>query len=116
MLRPAAKDQIYNIADEDNRTYLEVYQTIAKVIGVPTPKKHVPVWLANFAALLYETKCRIFNEKPNVTKMRTSIARLTRNRPVNIEKAKKELGYAPKYNLEEGLKKTWEDMNASTRQ
>ncbi len=113
MLRPAARDRIYNIANEDNHTYLEVYQTIAKVIEVPEPKKHVPVWLANFAALLYETKCRIFNQKPNVTKMRASIARLTRNRPVNIEKAKKEIGYAPKYNLEEGLKKTWEELKIS---
>lgn len=113
MLRPAAKNQIYNIADAEAHTYNEVYYTISRVLEIPAPEKHIPVWLAKFGALLYEIKCKIQGKKPSVTMMRSSISRLTRNRIVSIEKAKRELGYSPKYTLEEGMRKTREGMKIS---
>ncbi len=107
MLKPKAKNRIYHIADDDPHTYREVYETIAEVSGCRKPEKHVPVFLVKCVALLHETKCRIIGKKPNVTKMRSSIERLIRERIVCIEKAKKELGYKPKYDLEKGMKKTY---------
>ena len=108
MLRPAAKNQIYNIADADPHTYLEVYETIAKAMNIEMPTKHVPIWLANIGAYVYEAKCKMSGKTPKVTKTRASIRRLTRNRLVNIKKAEKDIDYAPKYTLEAGMKKTWE--------
>ncbi len=113
MLRPAARNQIYNITDGGEHTYGEVYDTIAKALEIPPPERHVPVWLANFAASMYEAKCRILGSEPNVTKMRSSIARLIRNRPVSIEKARNEIDYSPKYALEKGIKKTWDALKAA---
>ncbi len=112
MLRPKAKNQTYNIADSDPHTYKEVYETIAKTLELPVPEKHVPIWLANFGALIYEAKCKMLGKKPSVTMMRASIVRLTRNRIVNIEKARNEIGYSPKYSVEEGMKKTLKEMQA----
>lgn len=111
-LRPIARNKIYNIADADPHTYKEAYEAIARSIGTEPPKSHVPVFIAKLMAWLHEAKCRIAGEAPNVTKSRASIARLVRNRLVSIEKAKKELGFEPKYSLEEGMKKTVEEMQA----
>ena len=108
MLKDKAENQIYHIADGDLHTYLETYKIISETIGAPVPKKHIPVFLIKILALLHETKCRMLNQKPNVTKMRSSIDRLIRERTVSIEKAKKELGYNPKYDLKTGMKKTYE--------
>jgi len=108
MLKDKAKNQTYHIADNDPHTYLETYKLISETIGAPEPKKHVPVVLVKAMALLHETKCNILNRKPNVTKMRSSIDRLIRNRIVSIKKAKNELGYNPKYDLKTGMKKTYD--------
>lgn len=116
MLRTKAKNQTYNIADNDPHTYKEVYETIARVLEIPAPAKHVPIWLAKAGAFIYETKCRILGKKPSVTMMRASILRLTRNRLVNIEKARNEIGFSPKYSVEDGMKKTLEEMNGLKNQ
>ncbi|MCK5334070.1 MAG: NAD(P)-dependent oxidoreductase [Candidatus Aenigmarchaeota archaeon] len=101
-----AKNQIYNIANSDPHTYKETYFAICDALEIARPKKQVPLWLANLAALMHETKCRLLGKRPKVTKMRASIARLVRNRIVSIDKAEKELGYKPKYGLEKGIKAT----------
>ncbi|RLG15890.1 MAG: hypothetical protein DRN71_00185 [Candidatus Nanohalarchaeota archaeon] len=108
MLKGKAENQIYHIADNDPHTYLETYKIISGTIDVPEPKKHVPVVLVKAMALIHETKCTVLKQKPDVTKMRSSIDRLIRNRIVSIKKAKKELGYDPKYDLKTGMKKTYE--------
>ncbi len=108
MLKDKAENQIYHIADNDPHTYLETYKIISETIGAPVPKKHIPVLLIKAMALLHETKCKILKQKPNVTKMTSSIDRLIRNRTVSIEKAKKELGYNPRYDLKRGMKKTYD--------
>lgn len=101
-----AENRIYNIANSDPHTYKETYFSICDALEIPRPKTRVPLWLANLAALMHETKCRLRGKRPNVTRMRASIARLVRNRIVNIDKAKKELGYEPKYGLEKGIATT----------
>lgn len=110
MLKGKPKNQIYHIAAGDPHTYLETYKIICKILDLPEPKKHIPIFLVKTAAFLHETKCRLTGKRPNVTKMRSSIDRLIRNRIVNIEKAKKELGYNPKYKLETGIKKTHKSL------
>ena len=101
-----AENQIYNIANSDPHTYKETYFAICDALKIARPKKHVPLWLANIGALMHETKCRLRRKRPNVTKMRASIARLVRNRIVCTDKAEKELGYKPKYGLEKGIEAT----------
>ena len=101
-----AENQIYNIANSDPHTYKETYFAICDAMEIARPKKHVPIWIANIAALMHETKCRLTGKRPNVTKMRASIARLVRNRIVSITKAEKELGYKPKYGLKKGIEAT----------
>ncbi|MBI1973381.1 NAD(P)-dependent oxidoreductase, partial [Candidatus Micrarchaeota archaeon] len=105
-LKPAAENKVYNIAGPDAKTYYQTYQLICKVLGIEMTHKHVPKWLVNAACLVHETKCRLTGKKPNVTLMRTSVLRLTENRLISIEKAKRELGYKPKVTTEEAIRKT----------
>jgi len=110
MLRPAAKNQTYDIAEAEPHKYNQVYYTITRVLECPAPERHVPVWIAMIGAFFYELKSKLAHKKPNVTMMMASIKRLTSNRKVSIEKAKRDLEYSPRYSLEEAMKKTWEEL------
>ncbi|MBN3037515.1 MAG: NAD(P)-dependent oxidoreductase [Candidatus Diapherotrites archaeon] len=111
-LLPQAKNQIYNIAAKDVHTYKETYRLVKKALHMRFKDKHIPVTAAKAAALMHETRARLRGERPNVTKMRASIERLIRNRVVDIEKAERELGFKPKYGLEQGLEKTAGELSS----
>ncbi|MBU4246613.1 MAG: NAD-dependent epimerase/dehydratase family protein [Nanoarchaeota archaeon] len=110
MLRQIAKNQVYNIAEAEPHKYNEVYFTITRVLVCPAPEKHMPVWIAIIGAFFYELKCKLAHKKPSVTLMMASIKRLTSNRIVSIEKAKRDLDYSPKYTLKDAMSKTAEGL------
>ncbi|MCD6522600.1 MAG: NAD(P)-dependent oxidoreductase [Candidatus Diapherotrites archaeon] len=109
-MQPQAKNQIYHVAGPDVHTYEETYKIIRKVLHLRFKPKRIPVALAKAAAIAHETKSKISGERPSITKMRSSIQRLVRNRIIDISKAKKELGFNPKYNLEKALEKTAKEL------
>ncbi len=112
MLRPVAKNQIYNIAEAEPHRYNQIYYTITRVLERPTPERHIPVWIAMIGAFFYELKCKLAHKKPRVTMMMASIKRLTSNRRVSIEKAKRDLEYSPKCSLEDAMRLTAEGLKA----
>jgi nucleoside-diphosphate-sugar epimerase len=69
---------IYNIADDDPAPASEWLPELARTIGAPPPR-HVPVWLARLVA------------------GETAVAMMTELRGVSNAKAKRELGWAPRY-------------------
>lgn len=69
---------IYNVADDDPAPVSEWLPELAKDIGAPPPR-HVPVWLGRLAA------------------GETAVAMMTELRGVSNAKAKRELGWQPKY-------------------
>ena len=73
----------------------------------------MPIWLALIGAFFYELKCKLKHKKPNVTMMMASIKRLTSNRKVSIEKAKRDLEYSPRYSLEDAMRLTAEGLKAA---
>ncbi len=106
-LKHEAKNEIFNIADGDPKTYREVYQDISDALGVEMPTKTVPVFLAKFLARLKEKR-----GKADTTTKVSSITRLVRNRIVDISKARKVLGYDPKYDFKTGIKKTIKELKS----
>lgn len=105
-----AKNQIYHIAGPDPHTYKETYELMANALGVEVPSNTIPVAVAKARALAHETSSKIQGKKPNVTLLRASIDRLVRNRVVSIEKAKREIGFEPKFTLEKGMEKTVKEL------
>lgn len=101
-----AKNQIYHVAGLDVHTYKETYEIMAELLEVEMTTRTVPVMFAKMRALTHEASSKVKGKPPKVTMMRSSIDRLVRNRVVSIDKAKKELGYKPRYSLREGMRET----------
>lgn len=101
-----ATSQIFHIATNDVNTYEQVYKMITDVLDVGMTTKHVPEWLAMAAAGFHEWKSRMRGKKPKLTKMKSSIKRLTRNRIISTKKAREILGFEPKYSTKEALRET----------
>ena len=98
-----AINQTYVISDEKPCTMNEFICTIARELKVRKPL-HIPKVVAYSSAIFFETLARIVKKEPLLSFSR--IRNLTSHHSFSIEKAKKELGYKPKINLRQGIKKT----------
>ena len=98
--------QIFTIGGEKYVTLNELAEKIATVLNKEVPKTHIPVFPVWFAGLLCEIICKPFRIKPPIFRRRVDF--FVKDRAFDISKAKRILGYQPKYSLEEGLKKTAE--------
>lgn len=92
--------EVYIIADNKPCTYEDFYRILREELGVKGEPSHIPVWLGKLLSLLY----KILGRRTIVTS--EHIDRLIRNRRYSIKKAKKELGYKPKYDLRSGIRET----------
>lgn len=101
-----AINQTFHIASKDTLTYQEVYKIIADELGVEMTKKHVPVFLAYFGSYIHTLKRKLQGKQPSLTKSKSSIDRLIRNRIISFEKAEKFLGFTPKYDTRTAIRET----------
>ncbi len=99
-----AKGETYWIADERPYTTLEIYQTIASILGVELKVIQFPNIVSQIATMADWTlqKLHMYQQEIHV------VGELDKNIACSIEKAKKDLGYQPKIALEEGMKKSIE--------
>jgi nucleoside-diphosphate-sugar epimerase len=105
-MKPAAENRVYNIAGPAPHTYRETYEVINHCIGLEPPQKHIPKSIAKLYAFFHELSAKTRGQRPDVTKIRASIDRLTGNRIVDISRAGRELGFAPKFRLERGMRES----------
>ena len=99
-----ANGETYWIADDKPYTTLEIYETIANLLGVELKYRAIPSICSDVARLmdktiqsigLYQTEIHVVGE------MNQTIA-------CSIAKAKKELKYEPKVDLKEGMRRSIE--------
>ena len=105
MLKEAGRGETFHIADNQAYPYRQVYRIMRKVLGLEEVTKHIPIWLANSFALFNEVSGKLQGKRPIL--IRAHIERLIRERSLDISKAKTQLGYNPKYDLETGFQKTF---------
>ena len=98
--------QAYLIADEDYVSIETLVRKTAQALGVEVKIPHYPVWPLVLAGHVCEKACKPFNITPPIFPRRVDWYR--QNRAFDISKAKRELGYQPKIDLDEGLKRTGE--------
>jgi nucleoside-diphosphate-sugar epimerase len=99
---PAAKNQVYWIADERPYETIEIYETVAKILGVNLKPRFVPgvsSFLCRCADYTLQTAGFYISEFHVAGEMNQNIA-------CSIEKAKKELGYKPEVSLEDGMRRS----------
>jgi len=84
----------------------ELVDTVARVEGKPVPGGRIPVGPLMAAATLCEWLCKPFGIEPPLYPRRLDF--FIKDRAFSTAKAQRELGYQPKIDLEEGLRRTFE--------
>jgi nucleoside-diphosphate-sugar epimerase len=113
--RPEAVGQIYNLTDGEPVSKRRFIEGIADGVGVPRPRPvRVPLWIARILAWWQESRARRRNspKPPRLTQGRLKFLGL--NLDFSIDKARRELGYRPRYSFDQGMAETvaWYKQNA----
>ena len=95
---------IYHIAGPEPVTFRELGQTIAAALAVSAPRVTLPRWLAWLGAAGLELVASLLNKQPPLS--RTGVAFFSENRRFSWQKAHKELGYTPQFDLKRGVAET----------
>jgi nucleoside-diphosphate-sugar epimerase len=101
--RDQSVGQVYLISDGTGVTWKEFFGCYAQMAGKKTIRS-VPTAVANVIALGMEITSKLTRKPPKIT--REAVKFLTSQACFNIEKAKMELGYHPRFSLEDGMKIT----------
>ena len=103
---PRASGQIYTLGGNEYLSLRELVKLLAEILDKPVSKIHIPLWPVYTAAFLCEMVCRPLGIEPPIYRRRLDF--FTKDRAFDITKAKKELNYAPKVPLKQGLTRTAE--------
>jgi len=99
-----AKGEIFIITDGNNdTTWREYFTRLAQCAGFPAEAKNLPKFVAMTAGQAMYWLHNLFGITPVLTPMNVGI--LTSGAGVSIEKAKTILGYKPKVDLDEGMRR-----------
>jgi len=101
---PAAKGRTYLLAGPRYTTLEQLVAMVAKELNVPPPRVHWPVWPFWSAAPLCEMVCVPLGIEPPIFRRRVDF--YTKSRAFDTTRAQTELGFAPRVDLEEGIKFT----------
>lgn len=104
--RQEALGNIFILAGPTYTTLDEMVKTIADVSAVSLPNWHLPVKPVYWAGWLCEIMCKPLGLEPPLYRRRVDF--FTKSRAFSINKASQILGYQPKINLEEGIRRTAE--------
>jgi nucleoside-diphosphate-sugar epimerase len=104
--KKAGSGQIFTLGGDEYVSLNRLVEIIAKILNKPAPKRHIPLWPVQLAAIFCETFCRPLGIEPPIYRRRLDF--FTKDRAFDISKARRELGYQPRITLEDGLKRTAE--------
>lgn len=104
--KPETIGQIYNITDGALVSKRDFISTVATLAGLEVPRAAVPLGVARFLTTVGETVYRWLGRKeaPLLSSARFKFMGL--NLDFSIEKARRELGYKPRFTFQEGMART----------
>jgi nucleoside-diphosphate-sugar epimerase len=101
---PQAIGHSYNLAGDRAVTIRELATAIAHSLDKELPGGSIPLWLANLASDIFALTPGMRGEQAPLTRSRVKF--LTRSRVYDISRAQNDLGFSPRVQLEEGMKRT----------
>ncbi|NIM97028.1 MAG: SDR family NAD(P)-dependent oxidoreductase [candidate division Zixibacteria bacterium] len=102
---PKSEGQTYFIADDKVYSWKEAFNIIAKVLNKRTIPLKIPKGLVSFLAFASESFRKLLG-KTAVLNTEKAKEITQRYWGLNVSKAKAELGFSPRYNLEKGAEET----------
>jgi nucleoside-diphosphate-sugar epimerase len=100
----AGNGREYLIADERYYPIEEIVLGVARALDIPVRIPHYPVWPVVAVGHIVEKICKPIGVTPPIFPRRVDWYR--QNRAFDIGRAKRELGYRPQVELDEGLRRT----------
>src|SRR5262249_849470 len=106
---PAAANRTYILAGGEVTTLKALVALVAEVAGGPTPRMHLPASPCWFAGATGaggggEGVCAGLGMEPPIFRRRVDF--FTKSRAFDISRARRELGYAPRVGLRDGISRT----------
>jgi nucleoside-diphosphate-sugar epimerase len=110
---PESAGEVFNITGGERVTWRDLLTYSAKCLGIEPIRFPLPAPFADLAAVVLEGGFKVFGigKEPPLTRYRVS--QVTHDFHFDISKAKSILGYNPKTDYQDGLKKT---VNAYLRE
>jgi nucleoside-diphosphate-sugar epimerase len=97
--------QAYFVTDDGTRTIRSFLTALAATQGVDlSTARSVPGWLARPLAAIVEGSYRLFGVKRQPPMTRFAVTMMSRQVTIRIDRARRELGYAPRVSVEDGLR------------
>lgn len=103
---PNALGQTYVFGGARYTSLRELVEQVSRAVGTPLKRGHIPVAPVMAAAVLCEWLCKPLGIEPPLYPRRLDF--FIKDRAFSIAKAQRELGFAPKVGLEEGLRRTFD--------
>jgi nucleoside-diphosphate-sugar epimerase len=104
--RPEALGQVFILSGPRYTSLNDLVGLIAKAVGRPVPRGHLPLWPLLTAATLCEFACRPLGIDPPLHRRRCDF--FTKDRAFRSDKAREALGYDPQIDVSEGVRRTAE--------
>jgi len=101
---PNAVGEVFTIGGPRYTTLNVLVEKVAAACGVDPPRLRVPFAPVYWASVVCDRVCKVIGVNPPLYPRRTEFFHL--DRAFSIDKARRLLGYEPRYDLDEGLKRT----------
>jgi nucleoside-diphosphate-sugar epimerase len=111
---PRSVGRTYNLANPDNPAWRDFVAFLTRELGLPPPRGRVPYPLALATAAMLEVAGRVRGREPRLT--RYAVRVVGRAYDYRPDRARSELGFAPRIPLEEGARRWLEAARQATRE
>ena len=105
---PQAVGQAYNLCSVGEVKQIDLLNTLTDALGLPRVVKHVPYGLAIRFAFVQECIKRLLGSAKPPTITRRAIYLIGRSTQYSTEKARTQLGWQPRVNIHDGVRRTLE--------
>ncbi len=110
-----ALGRAYNITNGEPLPVWPLIRELARLLNLPPPRGHVPEGLALVAAGLMEGVCARLPGQPEPPLTRYTVTLVSRSVTLDVTAARRDLRYAPRVTVREGLTRTAAWWNATQK-